>query len=72
MDRGIAAEQRRCVREVSASSLFTSLAADGSEGAAGDAGGAGTGEGAAGDRTPRSPLDRRAPSLACSTPIARD
>ncbi|KAJ8716373.1 hypothetical protein PYW08_013658 [Mythimna loreyi] len=62
----VIAEQRRCVREVSASSLFTSLAgAEGAEGAEG-AGGAAGAEGA------RSPLDRRAPSLACSTPIARD
>ncbi|XP_049706569.2 uncharacterized protein LOC126056736 [Helicoverpa armigera] len=61
----IIAEQRRCVREVSSSSVFTSLT------------GAGAGAGAAGEQGGEaggawSPLDRRAPSLASSTPIARD
>ncbi|XP_075979071.1 uncharacterized protein LOC142978483 [Anticarsia gemmatalis] len=59
------AEQRRCVREVSSSSVFTSLCA------AGEAG-AGAGEAGAAAEAATSPLDRRAPSLACSTPIARD
>lgn len=59
------AEQRRCVREVAASTVVTALTAGGAAGGAGaDAGPAG---GAAG-----SPLGRRAPSLACSTPLARD
>ncbi|XP_026734127.1 uncharacterized protein LOC113498336 [Trichoplusia ni] len=57
------AEQRRYVREVSSSSVFTSLCGD----SAGEAEGA---DGAGG--ADRSPLDRRAPSVACSTPIARD
>ncbi|KAG7296334.1 hypothetical protein JYU34_021472 [Plutella xylostella] len=53
------AEQRRYVREVSSSTVLTSLCAEGEGGAAGD------GEG--------SPHDRRPPSNnACSTPIARD
>ncbi|XP_063827866.1 uncharacterized protein LOC135077260 [Ostrinia nubilalis] len=66
------AEQRRCVREVSSSSVFTSMCeASGSppaaERTADDAPPA-----AAAAASPRSPLERRAPSAACSTPIARD
>ncbi|CAH0584005.1 unnamed protein product [Chrysodeixis includens] len=76
------AEQRRYVREVSSSSVFTSLcgdsAASAAEPEAEGAGGAGAGPGGAGaggagaGGADRSPLDRRAPSVACSTPISRD
>ncbi|XP_028030564.1 uncharacterized protein LOC114243315 [Bombyx mandarina] len=68
------AEQRRYVREVSSSSVFTSLCgADSEAGADAEA----TAEGEAdsnteADSTPRSPLERRAPSAACSTPISRE
>lgn len=63
------------MREVSSSTVFTSLCTDG------DAGPAFGGrereaeaeaEAAAAAASGASPLDRRAPSLACSTPIARD
>ncbi|XP_038206274.1 uncharacterized protein LOC119828243 [Zerene cesonia] len=50
------AEQRRCVREVSSSSVFTSLC----------------GASEAGEGEAVSPVERRALAAACSTPIARD
>ncbi|CAF4864301.1 unnamed protein product [Pieris macdunnoughi] len=53
------AEQRRCVREVSSSTVFSSLCR-GTEGAA------------EGEGTPRTPFAARRPSAMCSTPIARD
>ncbi|CAH4028949.1 uncharacterized protein LOC123710279 [Pieris brassicae] len=56
------AEQRRCVREVSSSTVFSSLCR-GTEEAA---------EGAGGEDTPRTPFTARRPSAMCSTPIARD
>lgn len=62
----ISAEQRRCVREVAASHVFTSLC--GSDASA-------EGEGADGDEAgaqdPLSPLERRASPHGCSTPIAK-
>lgn len=65
----VAAEQRRCVREVSSSSVFTSLEpAPGSPSASRPFTSL-EGEPAA---EARSPQGRRAPSLACSTPIPRD
>lgn len=68
------AEQRRCVREVSSSSVFTSLCASGDSHSPASAGApASTPAGPpAGAGEESSPLGRRAPSLACSTPIARD
>ncbi|CAH0729427.1 unnamed protein product, partial [Brenthis ino] len=62
--QNLVAEQKRCVREVSSSSVFTSLCG------AGGAGGAGA-EAAAGAEGAHSPAARRA-LAACSTPIARD
>ncbi|CAB3260167.1 unnamed protein product [Arctia plantaginis] len=75
------AEQRRCVREVSSSTVFTSLCADGDARPAagereaeadGEAEAAATPASSSVSTSVTSPLDRRAPSLACSTPIARD
>lgn len=71
-----AAEQRRYVREVSSSSVFSSLCGaepeHDQEAAAGgpeaEAGPPGVGPGA----PALSPPERRPPSAACSTPIARD
>lgn len=73
------AEQRRCVREVSSSTVFTAMCAA-SEPVAADGEGSGDSEAneGSGTLTPAvstcatSPLDRRAPSLACSTPIQRE
>ncbi|KAM3957737.1 uncharacterized protein ACR2FA_008251 [Aphomia sociella] len=64
------AEQRRCVREVSASTVFTSLCATGGEADADAEAEAGADSQAAAGAG--SPLERRAPSAACSTPIARE
>ncbi|CAG4993211.1 unnamed protein product [Colias eurytheme] len=73
------AEQRRCVREVSSSSVFTSLcgASEGEGAGDGVAGGEGAGVGdgeGEGVTSPRSPVERRAlaAAAACSTPIPRD
>ncbi|XP_013188395.1 uncharacterized protein LOC106133272 [Amyelois transitella] len=55
------AEQRRCVREVSSSTVFASLCTESAEATPASAAAAA-----------ESPLERRAPSAACSTPIARD
>ncbi|KAL0822870.1 hypothetical protein ABMA28_004862 [Loxostege sticticalis] len=65
-------EQRRCVREVSSSSVFTSLCEPSGEPPADRADRADDAAPAAAAPDPRSPLERRAPSAACSTPIARD
>ncbi|CAG9793620.1 unnamed protein product [Diatraea saccharalis] len=69
------AEQRRCVREVSSSTVFASMCEPSPIVGAGAGAGAEAEAGAsasAGSSPPRSPLERRAPSAACSTPIARD
>ncbi|KAL4713096.1 hypothetical protein ACJJTC_004482 [Scirpophaga incertulas] len=72
------AQQQRCVREVSSSTLFASLCAGDIEAGSGEAaGGAGPGDDGTlvADRNEdlsASPPHRRAPSAACSTPIARD
>ncbi|XP_053606951.1 uncharacterized protein LOC128673246 [Plodia interpunctella] len=55
------AEQRRCVREVSSSTVFASLCAESADS-----------NPASPAAAPASPLERRAPSAACSTPIVRD
>ncbi|CAH2039939.1 unnamed protein product, partial [Iphiclides podalirius] len=79
-------EQRRCVREVSASNVFTSLCGEAVEAAeAAEAAEAGealevgeareaseAAEAREAGGTPRTPLERRAPSAVSSTPIARD
>lgn len=61
------------MREVSSSTVFTSLCADGDAGPAfGGREREAEAEAEAAAASGASPLDRRAPSLACSTPIARD
>lgn len=60
------------MNEVSASSVFTSMCgAESGAGAEAEAE-AGAEAEAVSDVTPHSPLELRAPSAACSTPIARD
>ncbi|CAH2091545.1 unnamed protein product [Euphydryas editha] len=66
--QNLIAEQKRCVREVSSSSVFTSLCGASASGAGADAETAAVAE----DSQARSPVARRALSAACSTPIARD
>lgn len=61
------------MREVSSSTVFTSLCTDGDAGPAfGGREREAEAEAEAAAASGASPLDRRAPSLACSTPIARD
>ncbi|XP_063623292.1 uncharacterized protein LOC134795389 [Cydia splendana] len=67
------AEQRRYVRDVTSSGVFTALCAEAdAEASASETASAGTGAEAEteaeADRTPRSPLERRPPS-SCSTPL---
>ncbi|XP_045450897.1 uncharacterized protein LOC123659763 [Melitaea cinxia] len=64
--QNLIAEQKRCVREVSSSSVFTSLCGASASGAGAEA------EAGADESQARSPAPRRALSAACSTPIARD
>lgn len=60
------------MREVSSSTVFASLCeSEEAPGAVAAAAAAAPASAAAAD-DPRSPLERRAPSAACSTPIARD
>ncbi|XP_023934579.1 uncharacterized protein LOC112043410 [Bicyclus anynana] len=71
----LVAEQKRCVREVSASGVFASLGAPGADAAAADAHTQAAGADADADAdaaSPRTPVERRPRSHACSTPIARD
>ncbi|XP_026499942.2 uncharacterized protein LOC113403574 [Vanessa tameamea] len=71
--QNLIAEQKRCVREVSSSSVFTSLCGPSASGAAAEGGaGAEAAAGAEDAQAARSPAGRRAPAAACSTPLARD
>ncbi|OWR54696.1 uncharacterized protein LOC116772691 [Danaus plexippus] len=72
--QNLVAEQKRCVREVSASSVYTALC--GPPDPADDTDGGSTGTprapGSEGSLGPHTPGTRRAPSAACSTPLSRD